>query len=96
MQRLLDNVNREQAKRYFERREGKAIPAFRVSGMIDQMLRDFILRDELPTDLKSDDGGAHPKESLTIAACKTLTGSHQGDQSGLHTLPAFLYPVTSQ
>lgn len=60
MRQVLDSVDRDQAKRYFERREGKAIQAFRVSGMIDKTLRGFVLRNELPADLKGDDGEAEP------------------------------------
>ena len=41
--RLLDSADRDLAKAYFEQKEGRAVPAFRVSVMLDKLLRDFVL-----------------------------------------------------
>ncbi|MCE7044655.1 type I restriction endonuclease subunit R [Dyadobacter sp. CY312] len=43
--KLKDTVDREKAKAYFERLAGKALPDFRISIRIDQLLKDFILKD---------------------------------------------------
>lgn len=49
---LMTSVDSARAKAYLERREGRTLPPFRVSGMVDKLLRTFILRDELPKDLE--------------------------------------------
>lgn len=48
---LMTSVDSARAKAYLERRECRTLPPFRVSGMVDKLLRAFILRDELPDDL---------------------------------------------
>lgn len=47
---LKSTVDREKAKAYFEKLEGKALPAFRISIKIDQLLKDFIFKDGFELD----------------------------------------------
>lgn len=47
---LKSTVDREKAKAYFEKLEGKALPAFRISIKIDQLLKDFIFQDGFELD----------------------------------------------
>jgi type I restriction enzyme R subunit len=42
---LKATVDRDKAKAYFEKTEGKTLPGFRVSIKIDQLLKDFITKD---------------------------------------------------
>lgn len=45
---LCDSADRERARLFFEKREGREIPPFRVSMMLDKYLREYILCDRLP------------------------------------------------
>ncbi|HVW16401.1 MAG TPA: HsdR family type I site-specific deoxyribonuclease [Mucilaginibacter sp.] len=42
---LKATVDRDKAKAYFEKGEGKTLPDFRISIKIDQLLKDFIMKD---------------------------------------------------
>lgn len=42
---LKATVDRDKAKAYFEKIEGKSLPAFRISIKVDQLLKDFIVKD---------------------------------------------------
>ncbi|MHA4736871.1 type I restriction endonuclease subunit R [Dyadobacter sp. MSC1_007] len=43
--KLKETVDREKAKAYFEKSEGRALPPSRISIKLDQLLKDFIMQD---------------------------------------------------
>ncbi|WP_432536347.1 type I restriction endonuclease subunit R [Kineococcus arenarius] len=55
---LKASVDQTRAKAYLERREGATLSAFKVNRAIEQLLREFVLRDELPEDLDTPKGPA--------------------------------------
>lgn len=49
--RLMDSVDIERAKKYLEHRDGKPMSTFGVKVKTNNLLRDFVLKSELPEDL---------------------------------------------
>ena len=44
---LKDSADKQKARAYFEKREGKTLPAFKVNMKIDELLRKFLLEGEV-------------------------------------------------
>lgn len=64
--KVLDTIDKEVAKAFFEGREGRRLPLIKLNIEIQKLLKRFVLADELPEDLDPELEGTH---SLEEASC---------------------------